>query len=98
NYVMWFRPEVVHTVTWAGNPDKPVEQTSGSPRLAPRASFEEWKQVVHLQSVPWVAWEVEAASELRNAILAIDLQRQYEREVEARASAELANEQKEQLL
>ena len=98
NYVMWFRPEALQTVTWAGNPDKPITQASGSMRLAPRASFDAWKQVVHLTSMPWATWELEAASALRSSILAIDLQRQYEREVEARASAELANEQKEQLL
>lgn len=98
NYLMWFRPEALQTVTWAGNPDKPVTQSSGSTRLAPRASFDAWKQVVHLTSMPWATWELEAASVLRGSILTIDLQRQYEREVEARASAELANEQKEQLL
>lgn len=98
NYVMWFRPEVLQTVTWAGNPDKPVTQESGVARLAPRGSFEAWKQVVHLTSMPWSTWEVEVVSELRGSIIAIDLQRQFEREVEARASAELANEQKEQLL
>lgn len=27
-YVMWFRPEVVQTITWAGNPNKPVEGVS----------------------------------------------------------------------
>jgi len=98
NYVMWFRPEVLQTVTWAGNPDKPVTQASGSVRLAPRASFEEWKEIVHLTSLPWADWEVDAARALRGSILAADLQRQYEREVVARATAELANEQKEQLL
>jgi chemotaxis family two-component system sensor kinase Cph1 len=98
NYVMWFRPEVLQTVTWAGEPDKPVTQASGSARLAPRSSFDAWKQVVHLTSMPWASWEIEAASALRGSILGVDLQRQYDREVEARASAELANEQKEQLL
>jgi chemotaxis family two-component system sensor kinase Cph1 len=98
NYVMWFRPEVLQTVAWAGNPDKAVEHDAGATRLVPRASFHEWKQIVHLNSLPWAEWELEAASALRGSILAIDLQRQYEREVEARASAELANEQKEHLL
>jgi chemotaxis family two-component system sensor kinase Cph1 len=98
NYVMWFRPEVLKTVTWAGNPDKAVTREAGALRLAPRASFDEWKQVVHLTSTPWASWEKEIAGALRSSILAVDLQRQYEREVEARASAELANEQKEQLL
>ena len=25
DYVLWFRPEVIHTVTWAGDPHKPIE-------------------------------------------------------------------------
>jgi chemotaxis family two-component system sensor kinase Cph1 len=25
NYVVWFRPEVVVTVNWGGNPSKPIE-------------------------------------------------------------------------
>jgi signal transduction histidine kinase len=48
--------------------------------------------------LPWAQWELEAAVELNHAIAAIDLQRQFELEQQARAQAELANEQKEQLL
>jgi chemotaxis family two-component system sensor kinase Cph1 len=98
NYVMWFRPEVIRNVRWAGNPEKPVTQSSAAARLAPRASFDEWQQEVRLTSLPWADWEVDMARALRGSILAVDLQRQYERETEARVSAELANEQKEQLL
>ena len=42
--------------------------------------------------------EIEAASELNHALAAIDLQRQFDLEQQARAHAELANQQKEQLL
>jgi light-regulated signal transduction histidine kinase (bacteriophytochrome) len=34
NYILWFRPEVIQTVNWGGNPNKPVEiQQDGSLRM-----------------------------------------------------------------
>jgi light-regulated signal transduction histidine kinase (bacteriophytochrome) len=98
NYVFWFKPEVIQTITWAGNPDKAVVVEQNEGRLRPRASFVAWKEAMHLRSLPWVEWEIEAAAALTHEILAADLQRQFEREIQARAAAEWANEQKEQLL
>ena len=98
NYIFWFKPEAIRTVSWAGNPQKSVTAEPGASHLHPRTSFEAWKQIVKQKSLPWSKWEIEAAAELSHAILSIDLQRQYHRELEARAAAEWANEQKEQLL
>jgi len=28
-YILWFRPELLETVCWGGNPDKPIEIGSG---------------------------------------------------------------------
>ncbi|MDY7226113.1 ATP-binding protein [Hyalangium rubrum] len=75
NYVLWFRPEVVQTVNWSGNPTKPVEMEDGQPRLHPRKSFELWKETVRGRSLPWKAYEVEAAAELRRSIIDVALQR-----------------------
>jgi two-component system, chemotaxis family, sensor kinase Cph1 len=69
NYLLWFRPEVVQTVNWGGNPEKPVEVVAGSSRLSPRKSFEIWKQTVTNTSLPWRACEVNAARDLRRAII-----------------------------
>jgi two-component system, chemotaxis family, sensor kinase Cph1 len=49
-YALWFRPEVISTVTWAGDPNKPVSLKDRQARLSPRKSFEAWKQTVELQS------------------------------------------------
>src|SRR5690349_1021874 len=43
--LMWFRPEIIKTVTWGGNPTKPVEAEAGQP-LRPRHSFALWKEEV----------------------------------------------------
>lgn len=75
NYVLWFRPEVIQTVNWGGDPNKAfeVEQTDGNLRLCPRKSFELWKETVRLKSLPWKQVEVSAALELRKAIVNIVL-------------------------
>jgi light-regulated signal transduction histidine kinase (bacteriophytochrome) len=78
SYVLWFRPEVVQTVKWGGNPQKPVQEEAGSLRLHPRRSFEIWKETVRHRSLPWDRSEVEAAKELRNAIVGIVLRRAEE--------------------
>ena len=41
DYLMWFRKEQLLTVTWAGNPHKPM--VGDNPlELSPRRSFEAW--------------------------------------------------------
>lgn len=76
HYVLWFRPEVIQTVNWAGNPNKPVEiEETGNIRLSPRKSFELWKEIVSLKSLPWQSCEIEIALELRSAIVGIVLRK-----------------------
>ncbi|MBC1236954.1 ATP-binding protein [Nostoc sp. 2RC] len=76
NYVLWFRPEVVQTVNWGGNPHKAVEVTgNGNLRLSPRKSFELWKETVRLKSLSWKTCEVNAALELRSAIIGVVLRK-----------------------
>lgn len=96
NFVMWFRPEILQTVSWGGNPDKPA--SSDGERLRPRTSFAEWKQSVRRTSAPWQEWELDAARELRSAILAADLRVQFHREQQARLEAEAANQAKQDLM
>jgi two-component system, chemotaxis family, sensor kinase Cph1 len=75
-YLLWFRPEVIQTVEWGGEPNKPVEVDEYNQlRMTPRKSFELWKQTVECQSLPWKACEIEAALELRIKIIGIVLQK-----------------------
>lgn len=75
NYVLWFRPEVIQTVNWGGNPNQAFEvnSTEQGLQLSPRKSFELWKETVRLKSLPWKSVEVKAALELRKAIINIVL-------------------------
>lgn len=76
SYIVWFRPEVVQTVNWGGDPRKAVE--ADGMRLHPRKSFELWKETVRSRSLPWNPAELETATELRNVILGIVLQKAEE--------------------
>ena len=78
-YLLWFRPEVVQTINWAGEPTKPTGIDTGKgQRIAPRKSFELWKETVRLKSLPWKACEIEAALELRSSIIGVVLQKSDE--------------------
>lgn len=74
-WVLWFRPEIVSTIAWAGNPaDAEVSRQT----LTPRASFEQWKQVVHGRSRPWGQMEIDSAEDFRAALTTISLRRAEE--------------------
>jgi light-regulated signal transduction histidine kinase (bacteriophytochrome) len=73
-YLLWFRPEVIQTIPWGGEPNKPIRVDS-SLQLTPRKSFELWKETVQLKSLPWKACEIDAALELRTRIIGIVLQK-----------------------
>jgi light-regulated signal transduction histidine kinase (bacteriophytochrome) len=82
HYLLWFRPEFVRTIEWAGNPH---EKDSTPAALSPRSSFAAWRETIHGTSLPWHAGEVELALEFRTALLGIALER-------AEQMAELAEE------
>ncbi|MBO0906354.1 HWE histidine kinase domain-containing protein [Jiella sonneratiae] len=72
DYLIFFRKEIVETVTWAGRPDeKPVEFGPNGPRLTPRKSFEAWQETVRGKSRPWLSSELKAAEALRVSILEV---------------------------
>ncbi|MBS0298042.1 MAG: GAF domain-containing protein [Proteobacteria bacterium] len=77
SYILWFRPEAVRTVNWSGDPRKPAGAVSDD-RLHPRQSFEIWKEQVRGRSLPWDTAELEAARELRAAVIAIVLRQAEE--------------------
>src|ERR687893_2448945 len=101
-YVMWFRPEVVRTVTWGGNPNKAIDVDEQTGRINPRKSFEAWKQTVRLRSLPWASHELDSVYELRNTLVSIvnaEIEReQAEEQRVAREAAEVADRAKSEFL
>ena len=80
HYMVWFRPEVVRTVRWGGDPHKAAtsDPEGGPDRLHPRKSFEIWRETLQGRSAPWTLPQVEAARELRASVLGIVLRRAEE--------------------
>lgn len=76
SYVIWFRPEVVRTVKWGGDPHKPAAPAGTT--LSPRRSFETWKETVRLKAKPWRIGEIETARDFRSAIVGIVLRKAEE--------------------
>ncbi len=76
SYIIWFRPEVVQTVKWGGDPRKTPDQSTG--KLNPRKSFDMWKETVRDQSPIWTDAQREAAFSLRNAIVGIVMRKAEE--------------------
>ncbi len=75
--LIWFKPEKLETVNWAGNPDKSVNLDANE-RLSPRKSFEKWSVLQEGQSEPWVEYEIKAAIALKQDISEIILEKYEE--------------------
>jgi len=89
--MLWFRPEVAQTVTWGGNPQKPVTVGPNGDRLHPRESFAAWTEEVRGRALPWAPHEVIAAAEIRALLIDAMLRQELERlnAQLARSNAEL---------
>ena len=62
-------------MNWGGNPHQAfsVDESAGNVHLSPRKSFDLWKEIVQLTSLPWQNVEVKAALELQKSIINIIL-------------------------
>jgi len=67
-YIIWFKPEHVENITWAGNPDKPAELQDGVMKISPRHSFEAWSQQVSGKSEPWNDEDIKSAIRLKTEV------------------------------
>jgi two-component system, chemotaxis family, sensor kinase Cph1 len=73
DYLMWFRKEQLLTITWAGNPSKPM--VGDNPlELSPRRSFDAWSETVRGTAVPWSSTELALARAIGVALVDIIVQ------------------------
>ncbi|WP_353203905.1 HWE histidine kinase domain-containing protein [Sphingomonas sp.] len=75
DFILWFRPELVETALWAGDPAKPMTIGPDGDRLSPRKSFEVWKHTVRNRALPWTSAETDSAFDLRVSLLQVVLRR-----------------------
>jgi chemotaxis family two-component system sensor kinase Cph1 len=69
-FIIWFKPEKLMTIQWAGDPEKSVAiDLSGFTHISPRHSFEAWAQTVSGKSEPWQAEELRSVLRLKEEIL-----------------------------
>lgn len=94
DYVLLFRQEIIRSVRWGGDPHKPVEYGPNGPRLTPRESFAEWKELVEGHSRPFTSSELRVAETLRATLIEVVLRMADE----ATAQRQLANERQELLI
>jgi chemotaxis family two-component system sensor kinase Cph1 len=96
--VLWFRPEVIASVNWAGEPQKAVRQNDEGISLHPRHSFAAWKQTVTGTAAPWKQIEIDAAERLHSGIIALALKQEYRREQVAKERAERLSREKDEMV
>lgn len=68
DYVICYRPEVVQTISWGGDPNKAINFEPDGKNYHPRNSFKVWMETVRNASLPWNRHELKAAEELRSFI------------------------------
>lgn len=81
NNIIWYRPETVAVINWAGDPEKAI--IIDSKGLHPRNSFNLWKQIIKNQSKAWLQPEINAAAtyahSLHNQIIMLLLSEEEEK-------------------
>jgi len=88
DYVVLFRSELVRSVRWAGDPHKPAQLGPNGPRLTPRESFAEWKELVRGRSKPFTSSELRVAETLRATLIEVVLRLADEATAERQKSGE----------
>lgn len=98
-HIIWFRPEQIQTVNWAGNPlDSFTVDEVGKMKLSPRKSFELWKETVQETSLPWEFAEQETAKEMHNTLMLAVLEFSQTALEQIAERAAIANRAKSQFL
>lgn len=68
-YMIWFKPEQIHSIQWAGNPEKPLAlNEKGLLHLSPRLSFATWEETVIGKSLNWTMEEINSVKRLKEEI------------------------------
>ncbi len=91
--LIWFKPEVIQTVNWAGNPEKTVTVDKDH-KLSPRKSFEKWSVEHEGKSEPWTDQEIAEVVSLHKNITDVIIEK-YNEVRELNAKLKMAYEELE---
>jgi two-component system, chemotaxis family, sensor kinase Cph1 len=91
--LIWFRPEILRQIRWAGNPHPEVDFLNPPERLSPRRSFSQWQETAKEHSTPWTTTEISFARDLRSALTELDLHYEVLAEKASRHEAEKSNQE-----
>ena len=68
--IIWFRPEQIQEVNWAGDPNKKLsDHIDPMVQISPRVSFEVWKQSITGISKDWKKEEISSVNLLKQEII-----------------------------
>jgi PAS domain S-box-containing protein len=73
DYLVWLRKEQMQSVTWAGDPSKPIVDNDPL-KLSPRRSFAAWSEIVRGTSAPWTPGDLALAGAFGDALVDIIVQ------------------------
>lgn len=68
DFLIWFRPEVIQSVDWGGNPENKATYDEEKKRLTPRKSFEKWTEQLTGVADPWKDFEISGARKLGESV------------------------------
>ena len=76
-FILGFRPELIQTVNWGGDPNSAIQMEPDGKGYHPRNSFQIYKETVKSTAAAWQHEEISAADTLRNALLEKLLKERY---------------------
>lgn len=68
-YILAFRPEVIQTTNWGGNPNEAIQFEADRKNYHPRNSFRLWQETVRKTALPWSRAEMEVAESFRALVI-----------------------------
>lgn len=72
HYIIFYRPEIIHSISWAGNPSESLKCQGD--KYSPRDSFERFMQTITNHAAPWTNHDIKAAEFIRSTVVNKQLQ------------------------
>jgi len=72
HYMIFYRPEIIHSIFWAGNPSGSLK--CDGDEYSPRDSFERFMQTITNHAAPWTPHNIKSAEFIRSTIVNKQLQ------------------------